>query len=114
MGVKVMSLSTHSKYCDSETRLPNPDPLRCEVLEFYRFQYGTVAVVQYLDCTNYEGKKILLYPANVTLTNILSQPFGIDPHFCEPSTDCISPIARFEPTPNGLAMATYIAKKGID
>lgn len=54
-----------------------------------------VLMINYPNCTNYEGNKILVY--NYPL-HIIERLNNIDPHFCE---NCISPIARFEPTEQG-------------
>jgi hypothetical protein len=58
--------------------------------------------MQYPDCTNYEGNKILVF-RGVTLIDLVNQR-QIDPHFFK-DAKVKSPIARFEPTPQGWTMA---------
>jgi len=87
---------------------PNPDPSNFKILRME--ELGTVLVIEviYPDCTNYEGRKILLYD-NVTLKQLVLQG-TIDPHFSE-NSDFHPPVARFEPTPRGWAMATWMANQ---
>jgi hypothetical protein len=56
-----------------------------------------MAMIRYPDCTNYEGRKIVLFE-NVTEEQIKKLKF-IDPHFC--NGDHIAPIARYVPTSQG-------------
>jgi hypothetical protein len=73
---------------------------------------GTVAVVlvRYLDCTNFEGKKILVFKdANQLLKELntgLPNTLRLDPHF---SKSLDSPFARFKPTTEGWAFALKFA-----
>jgi hypothetical protein len=64
--------------------------------------------MKYLDCTNYEGIKILLF-TDTTLSQLHKQKV-IDPHFSDNKT-IKSPFARFEPTPFGWSTAVYMAAK---
>lgn len=85
---------------------PNPDPSNWEIL---RYEYiGNVLVIEikYPDCTNYEGRKILMYN-NVSLVDIVNQKV-IDPHFCD-NKRYKHPIARFEPTEEGWVLAIKTA-----
>lgn len=79
--------------------LPNPDPKNWVILKTYENSKYTLVKVQYPDCTNYEGVKILLYQG-ISASNLEKLKY-LDPHFCE---GCISPIARFEPTELGWKM----------
>lgn len=65
-----------------------------------------ILTVNYPDCKNYEGTKILVYKA--LLEDVLAQK-SLDPHFSE-SKEFLSPIARFIPTKAGLAMAHQFCK----
>lgn len=58
--------------------------------------------LNYPDCTNYEGNKILLFKG-VTLVELINQKY-IDPHFFQ-SKEVRSPVARFVPTDEGWNMA---------
>lgn len=58
--------------------------------------------VEYPDCTNFEGRKILVFQ-DVSISMLLDQG-AIDPHFSE-ANNFHHPIARFIPTPEGWEMA---------
>jgi len=58
--------------------------------------------IQYSGCTNYEGKKILVFK-DVNVEQLEKQG-SIDPHFGE-TKNYHWPIARFEPTDKGWSMA---------
>jgi hypothetical protein len=79
-----------------------PDPKNFKVLESYQYKHAHVLVVEYPNCTNYEGKKILVRRGEY----ILPEDF-IDPHFCD-NTRLL--IARFEPSPMGLVLAKQLAE----
>jgi hypothetical protein len=64
-------------------------------------------MLQYPDCKNNEGKKILLYE-NCKLADLIKQKY-IDPHFST-AKRFYSPIARFEPTARGWQMAIRSAE----
>lgn len=85
----------------------NPDPDNFEILKFERVGQFTIMLVYYPDCTNFEGKKILVYK-----TLALGEPLRahmLDPHFCD-SLDHPSPIARFVPTDEGWHFAIHFCK----
>lgn len=105
MGISPFKLSS-SIYDKTLPAMPNPDPKNFQVKRYAMVGDGLVVEVHYPNCTNYEGRKVLVY-AGVTLGELLSQG-SIDPHFCE-STEYHSPIARFEPTENGWSLATHVA-----
>lgn len=86
---------------------PLPDATRYEILRHRQIGSYLVISLRYLDCTNYEGLKTLLY-ADCTLAE-LQQQQAIDPHF-SPNPQYHSPIARFIPTADGWAMAVGLAK----
>ncbi len=77
----------------------NPNPLRFTVERSEKVGQFYVSVVKYPDCTNYEGKKIL-----VTRKAVDSRA-PLDPHFSGDSDINCGLVARFEPTPEGLVMA---------
>lgn len=83
-----------------------PNPGRFEIERLDDMGSWTMIMVRYLDATNYEGRKILVYrhPAGV----VRSQT-NLDPHFCD-QPGCISPFARFEPTEDGW-LAGYLLVK---
>ncbi len=87
--------------------VPNPNRFRYEILEAKTFDNGSVVLkIKYIDCTNFEGKKILVYDNTVKFEKMQSK-YGIDPHFSE---ETYSPVARFEPTKRGWELACITAK----
>jgi len=88
----------------------NPDPKNWKIIRSEEIGTHLIVMMQYPDCTNYEGKKILLYE-NTTLIGLLGQKL-IDPHFFPNSNDFKykSPIARFEPTDRGWEMARKLVR----
>lgn len=85
---------------------PNPDPKNYRILRSEQIDRMLLVELIYPDCTNYEGRKILLFK-DVTLSQLERQG-SIDPHFSE-STKFASPIARFVPTEEGWLWAKVIA-----
>ena len=82
--------------------LPNPDPKKFRIMRHTHIHNYLIVEVMYPDCTNFEGRKILVYE-NVDLAKLQEQGH-IDPHFSN-SRRFISPIARFVPTERGWDMA---------
>lgn len=94
---------TETKY----KSLPNPKPDNYKILMWQSVGHNLVIMIKYLDCTNYEGKKVLVFE-NCTLNKLQKQKL-IDPHFSE-NKKFFSPIARFEPTERGWGHAIEFAK----
>jgi hypothetical protein len=88
-------------------KYPNPNPDNFEIMGIEEFGKNLVVLIQYPDCTNYEGKKLMIY-RNITKQEILDAT-KLDPHFCDHCK--LSPFARFEPTKFGLAAARKLAKQ---
>ena len=84
----------------------NPNPLNFMIEDHRQIRGFLLLLVHYPDCTNYEGRKILMYEG-VTLADIKNQG-TIDPHFSD-NKQYHSPIARFEPTLKGMRMAMQLA-----
>lgn len=80
----------------------NPDPSKYIIQYHERHGDFLLLHIYYEGCTNFEGNKVLLFK-DVSLPDILRQEL-IDPHFCD-NKNFISPIARFEPTPQGIKLA---------
>ena len=80
---------------------PNPDPKRWQLLDVKRFDNAHVLTVRYLDCTNFEGIKVMVFRGKYAPRTTL------DPHFSDKPD---SPIARFRPDTEGLAMAVALAR----
>lgn len=85
---------------------PNPDPTRYQVVRVQLVGVCLVLLIRYHGCTNYEGRKILVF-RGITLADLLNQRV-IDPHFFEHAT-IASPVARFVPTEEGWDMAVGFA-----
>lgn len=78
----------------------NPDPKRFVIKSSQRIGSYYVALIQYPNCTNYEGNKLLLMCADP------HNQKEIDPHFMEGGII----LARFEPTKWGAKAAKELAK----
>lgn len=78
----------------------NPNPFNFEIKILYESDSGQnfCAWVNYPDCTNYEGNKILVFKNNPNLKELFNLT-ELDPHFIEDGK--FSPFARFEPTQDG-------------
>ena len=79
----------------------NPDPELFVIKMTEVIGRFVIVEVCYLDCTNYEGNKILVFE-NVLVATIANLRV-LDPHFCTGAHP--SPIARFVPTKQGLKYA---------
>ena len=86
----------------SSPSVGDPDPDNFTMLNSFQDGKYLIVELKYPDCSNFEGKKILVYH-NVTLVDLINQK-KIDPHFCD-DTEYKSPIARFVPTDVGWEMA---------
>jgi hypothetical protein len=100
-----MSYSKYESY-SPPPKLPNPDPNNYKLIEVKEINNFLVVKIKYIDCTNYEGTKILVYK-DVKLIQLINQKL-IDPHFCD-DKKWISPVARFVPTKEGWDMAIALA-----
>lgn len=88
----------------NQSNSSNPDPNNYKIIKAHENKGYLVLKINYPDCNNYEGNKILVFE-NTTLIELINQKI-IDPHFFQDkSNKYISPIARFIPTENGWAMA---------
>jgi hypothetical protein len=97
------NVRTETKY----ESLPNPRPDNYEIIRSTKLGKFLVIEIKYLDCINYEGKKILVFE-NCSVAALKKQQL-IDPHFSE-NKKFISPIARFEPTNKGWDMALKLIR----
>jgi len=107
--------STPTTVINNYISLPNPNPENYSIIDssyYSNLTQGILVVrIKYLDCTNYEGVKILVYK-DVNLDDLRLQK-SIDPHFSE-NKKYHSPIARFEPTQEGWFNANKFAKSLIN
>lgn len=86
---------------------PDPNPSRYRVIGWSKYQdscdniKATALEVEYTGCTNFEGRKILVYLGDFT-------PSGdLDPHFTDKG---VSPVARFKPDREGKTLAVKFCK----
>lgn len=82
------------------------NPSEWKLLDHHQIGSYLIVLLKYPNCTNFEGKKILVYE-NCTLDELIKQK-DIDPHFSN-STTKFSPIARFKPNNEGLKNAARFA-----
>ena len=106
MGISLFgnSSSSFDGGCVTPTQsaLPNPDPYNWKILEHWQIGRFLVVKINYPNCVNYEGTKIMVYEGCNLET--LKKQTTIDPHFSN-NQRFFSPIARFVPTDKGLEMA---------
>ena len=88
-------------------RYINPNPSNFVIERAELMGKFIVVKIYYPDCTNYEGRKILVYK-NIRLNEIIKSA-ALDPHFCDDKTH-ISPIARFEPMTRGWRYAVSFCR----
>jgi hypothetical protein len=82
----------------------NPNPKNFKIVSLMELE-NTYVEINYPDCKNYEGNKVLVYKGKVGKQ--LIQASEIDPHF---TPEGLSPIARFAPTFEGRYIAMQITK----
>ncbi len=80
-----------------------PDPTKFKILKKEVINGFPIFLVEYPGVTNFEGRKILMYPQYFNTDVIVKR---MDPHFFDKGD---SPIARFEPTKYGWKLATTLA-----
>ena len=114
MGVGIGGHISHSRYDEPkvvervvEKSLPNPDPKNFKIIKANQNGRFLLILINYPDCTNYEGNKILLYE-NTTIYDLIEQE-SIDPHFSN-NPKKYSPVARFEPTDYGWELAEKLIR----
>jgi len=89
------------------SQLPNPNPKKFEILRWEKIGRFLIVKINYPDCNNYEGNKILVFE-NIEITDLIKQG-SIDPHFSE-NRKFHSPIVRFVPNMKGWKMARKLAQ----
>jgi hypothetical protein len=108
MGMNPMGKTSHLNLCGV---VSNPDPLRWTLVQGYQMGDMCVVCVKYTGCTNYDGKKVMVYE-NARLRDLTSGKIrSLDPHFdCRNVNDWV-PFARFEPTRRGWNAACLLAAR---
>ena len=85
----------------------NPDPYNYTIKMQVQIGKYLIVYIIYPDCTNYEGKKILVYK-DIKFEDLQKQ-MKIDPHFSD-NKRYYSPIARFKPDKEGIDMTIRFCK----
>lgn len=85
----------YSKYTDTN---PNPNKYVFNILSEQQIGNYLVVLVNYPNCTTFNGDKILVFKNKTTVKGILE----LDPHFLESQPDL---IARFPSTKEGAEYA---------
>jgi len=101
-----MPLFGGSKCSSSPYAAPqsNPKPENFKILNEQYLNGYLILIVNYPDCKNYEGKKVLVYNNFKSSVDLLAFNNGrLDPHF---SIGKGSPIARFKPTPEHMELVS--------
>ena len=80
----------------------NPDPAKYTIIAAEENGDYLIVKLNYPNCTNFEGNKILVFKG-VRLLTLVNQKL-IDPHFFK-DKKYAAPIARFIPTDEGWKMA---------
>lgn len=88
-------------WLDNSATAPNPNPSRWELIRYEVYPNAYVAEIRYLDCTNFDGKKVIVFTGEFK-----GFPTRLDPHFDESSNI----IARLAPTELGWIIANQIAE----
>lgn len=113
MGLGILSKSSYDKPTIVERivevfkPLPNPNPTRFKITAVRKIGTYLIALINYPDCKNYEGNKILIYQG--LKIKELRAFKTIDPHFSN-NIQYKSPIARFAPTKSGWRMAVRMCR----
>ena len=82
----------------------NPNPKNFQILKHESCNGHVVVEIQYPDCDNYEGRKIILF--RDTNWGEIAHLNMVDPHFT--SANVPKPFARFEPTEEGWKYAVKL------
>ena len=92
---------------NSAPQPPEPNPKQFKILNLHEINGWTVAIIHYPGCTTHKGKKCLVFACDAK--TVRNQAI-LDPHFLE-RNDRLSPVARFEPTKRGIALAKKLCQK---
>lgn len=98
MGIPIFGKGCFTNQVDPNVKPPNPS--NWKFLDLFQFTNAYVLVVRYDGCSNFEGIKILVFKGQYRHRDLL------DPHFADNEE---SPIARFKPTDEGMALARMLA-----
>ena len=103
MGLQSSSQRSGALRAGQKALPGNPDPGRFAILSVWDVGNYYVSTVNYPDCANYEGRKVLVTRRDPSLFTRL------DPHFTDQYDLNAGLIARFEPTTEGEQLALKFA-----
>lgn len=86
--------------CESTTKPPNPNKHNFKVMGYIRGDVYDILIVNYPDCTTFDGLKLLVVRTGTVDENTKE----LDPHFLEDG----KVIARFIPTGEGINLAQQL------
>lgn len=101
-------------YCKSETGTSEtanaPNPAIYSIKKIEQVGKNVVLLVNFPNCTNFEGNKICVYK-NVFVSDFANS-YSLDPHFSDEIVVSMmpSPFARFIPTAEGWEAAMKLAE----
>ena len=103
MGMKLFSIEKSShNYEQKKISDYDPNPSNFRIKNIYENNGHCVVYINYPNCINYEGNKILVFKD--TKKEKIRKLNEIDPHFSD-SENKVKLIARFEPTDEGWQLA---------
>jgi hypothetical protein len=107
MGMGILNKSCAINYAPPSVPISpsNPDPKRWQIVSYVEHPAAYVLLACYLDCTTYEGLKVMVYRGKFPGRDRMRD---LDPHFRD---DDSSPIARFRPDPEGMRLANELAER---
>lgn len=102
MGIFKSAISSSKYDINYNYNNGNPKPNNYKIIRYHEENDYLLMEINYPDCKNYEGNKILLFKG-IKLLDIINQKI-IDPHFSD-NKEIHHPIARFIPNNQGWDMA---------
>lgn len=109
MGLFSPRYGCDCKYSTTAGRynINSPNPWKFTIHEIWQYKHATVAIIDYPNCTNFEGSKVIVFRGQQR--DALLKAEQIDPHFYQKSTT-LSIIARFRPDAKHVDLARQFAK----
>jgi len=92
--------------CNSDIEKNIPNLLKWTINGMFQGKGGYVLDVIYIGCTNYEGRKLLVFKGKYSKSAFILKK-ELDPHFVESNKLM---IARFRPTKEGYDLARAICE----
>lgn len=105
-GDKIDTSSQDFSAQESSFNLGDPQPHRFTIKSCMNYGNITVARINYPDCQNFSGDKILVYQGDVV--DKINKADVLDPHFLETE---LSPILRISPSKEGQDFLNKIVRQ---